>query len=122
MPGAAPDYARLKPLGADSVVEFVIEEYGIRAEKGVPQTWVSGSGRMFRLSDDPSTLSGNARPFKDQMVAVLDAVSVRLARQLSPGATPPGTKELQTPADAKTPAVAGAQPGTVTVTGTDWSS
>ncbi len=50
VPGTAPDYARLKPLGADSVVEFVIEEYGIRTEKGVPQTWVSGSGRMFRLS------------------------------------------------------------------------
>ena len=27
----------------------------------------------------------------------------RLARQLSPNATPPGTKELQTPADAQTP-------------------
>jgi hypothetical protein len=124
VPGGAPDYARLKPLGADSVVEFVIEEYGIRAEKGVPQTWVSGSGRMFRLSDggelwrsgfsgnstaaglpplDPSTLAGDPRPFKEQMVAVLDSVSVTLARQLSPGATPPGTKELQTPADAKTP-------------------
>ena len=124
VPGTPPDYARLKPLGADSVVEFVIEEFGIRAEKGVPQTWVSGSGRMFRLSDggelwrsgfsgnsteaglpplDPSTLAGNTRPFKEQMVAVLDSVSARLARQLSPGATPPGTKELQTPADAQTP-------------------
>ncbi|MGZ6081451.1 MAG: hypothetical protein ACXWK4_11595, partial [Myxococcaceae bacterium] len=130
VPGTAPDYARLKPLGADSVVEFVIEEYGIRAEKGVPQTWVSGSGRMFRLSDggelwrsgfsgtsteaglpplDPSTLSGDTRPFKDQMVAVLDAVSVRLARQLSPTnraggpATPPGTQELQAPVDPRTP-------------------
>jgi hypothetical protein len=37
------------------------------------------------------------------MVVVLDAVSFRLARQLSPGATPPGTKELKTPADARTP-------------------
>jgi len=130
VPGTPPDYARLKPLGADAVVEFVIEEYGIRAEKGVPQTWVSGSGRMFRLSDggelwrsafsgtsteaglpqlDPSTLSANPRPFKDQMVAVLDAVSVKLARQLSPTnraggpPTPPGTQELQTPSDPRTP-------------------
>ncbi|HSP19130.1 MAG TPA: hypothetical protein VLQ79_06440 [Myxococcaceae bacterium] len=130
VPGTAPDYARLKPLGADSVVEFVIEEYGIRAEKGVPQTWVSGSGRMFRLSDggelwrspfsgtstevglpplDPSTLAGNPRQFKEQMVAVLDAVSVRLARQLSPSnraggpPTPAGTGEIQGPADPRTP-------------------
>ncbi len=122
--GTPPDYARLKPLGADSVVEFVIEEFGVRTEKGVPQTWVSGKGRMFRLSDggelwrsgfsgnsaeaglpplDPSALAANPRPFKEQMVAVLDAVSFRLARQLSPGATPPGTKELKTPADGRTP-------------------
>ena len=43
------------------------------------------------------------------MVAVLDAVSVRLARQLSPtnraggGPTPPGTGELRTPTDERTP-------------------
>jgi len=129
-PSTAPDYGRLRPLGADSVVEFVIEEYGVRTEKGVPQTWVQGTGRMFRLGDggelwrsgfsgtsteaglpplDPSTLDSNPRPFREQMVAVLDAVSVRLARQLSPtnragGApTPPGTGELRTPSDARTP-------------------
>ncbi len=130
VPSPAPDYGRLRPLGADSVVEFVIEEYGMRSEKGVPQTWVRGTGRMFRLGDggeiwhtgfsgtstdaglaplDPSALTGNPRPFREQMAAVLDSVSVRLARQLSPtnragGApTPPGTGELRTPADDRTP-------------------
>lgn len=130
VPGGAPDYGRLRPLGADSVVEFVIEEYGVRTEKGVPQTWVRGTGRMFRLGDggelwrsgfsgtsteagltplDPSTLAANPRPFHEQMVAVLDSVSVRLARQLSPtqragGApTPPGTGELRRPGDERTP-------------------
>ena len=129
-PGSSPDYGRLRPLGADSVVEFVIEEYGVRSEKGVSQTWVRGTGRMFRLADggelwrsgfsgnstdaglpplDPAVLSGNPRSFHEQMVAVLDSVSVRLARQLSPtnragGApTPPGTGELRTPADERTP-------------------
>ena len=51
VPGGSPDYGRLKPLGADAVVEFVIEEYGMRTEKGVPETWVKGTGRMFRLGD-----------------------------------------------------------------------
>ena len=129
VPGSPPDYARLKPLGADSVVEFVIEEYGVRTEKGVPQTWVKGTGRMFRLDGgelwhtgfsktsteaglkplDPSGLASDPRPFHEQMVAVLDSVSVQLARQLSPSnraggsPTPPGTGELKTPADAQTP-------------------
>jgi len=130
VPGTPPDYARLRPLGADSVVEFVIEEYGVRTEKGVPQTWVRGTGRMFRLGDggemwrsgfagtsteaglaplDPSTLAANPSPFHEQMVAVLDSVSLRLARQLSPsnragGApTPPGTGELRAPGDERTP-------------------
>ena len=130
VPGSPPDYTRLKPLGADSVVEFVIEEYGVRTEKGVPQTWVRGTGRMFRLGDggelwrsgfsgtsteaglqplDPAALSANPRAFHEQMVAVLDAVSVRLARQLSPtnraggGPTPPGTSELKTAPDERTP-------------------
>ncbi len=130
VPGSPPDYTRLRPLGADSVVEFVIEEYGMRTEKGVPQTWVRGTGRMFRLADggemwrsgfsgtstevgltplDPSTLAANPRPFHEQMVAVLDSVSVQLARQLSPtnragGApTPPGTGELRAPTDERTP-------------------
>jgi hypothetical protein len=129
VPGSPPDYGRLKPLGADSVVEFVIEEYGVRTEKGVPQTWVKGTGRMFRLDGgelwhtgfsktsteaglkplDPSGLASDPRPFHEQMVAVLDSVSVQLARQLSPSnraggsPTPPGTGELKTPADAQTP-------------------
>ena len=130
VPGSPPDYTRLKPLGADSVVEFVIEGYGMRSEKGVPQTWVRGTGRMFRLGDggelwrsdfsgtsvdaglqplDPASLSSNPRAFHEQLVAVLDSVSVRLARQLSPtnraggGPTPPGTGELRTPPDERTP-------------------
>ena len=58
---------------------------------------------------DPSGLASDPRPFHEQMVAVLDSVSVQLARQLSPSnraggsPTPPGTGELKTPADAQTP-------------------
>jgi hypothetical protein len=130
VPSRPPDYGRLKPLGADAVVEFLIEEFGVRTEKGVPETWVRGTGRMFRLGDggelwrsgfsgssieaglpplDPSGLASDPRPFHEQMVAVLDTVSVRLARQLSPAnraggpPTPPGTGELGAPADARTP-------------------
>jgi hypothetical protein len=130
VPASAPEYDKLKPLGADAVVEFVIEEYGIRSEAGVPQTWVRGTGRMFRLGDggeiwrtrfsrtstqaklsplDPTALGQDPRPFHEQMVALLDSVAGTLAGELTPrnraggAALAPGSGELQTPADARTP-------------------
>lgn len=114
-----PDYAKLQPLGADAVVEFLIEGYGLRIEKGVPQTWVKGTGRMFRLADgselwrngfartssdsnlaplNPAALADNPQPFREQMAAVLDGAAVALAQQLNPGGAPLSTGELQTPA------------------------
>jgi hypothetical protein len=119
-----PDYAKLQPLGADAVVEFLIEGYGLRTEKGVPQCWVRGTGRMLRLSDggeiwrngfartssesklaplDPAALADDPQPFREQMAAVLDGAALALAQQLNPGGTPLGSGELQTPADARTP-------------------
>jgi len=130
VPANPPEYDKLKPLGADAVVEFLIEEYGLRAENGVPQTWVRGRGRMFRLGDggeiwrtrfdrtssqaklsplDPAALGQDPQPFHVQMVALLDSVASTLAGELSPRnraggpPLPPGSGELHTPADARTP-------------------
>ena len=49
VPANAPDYNLLKPLGADSVVEFVIEEYGMRSQGGRAGLYVLGYVRLFFL-------------------------------------------------------------------------
>jgi hypothetical protein len=49
VPANAPDYELLRPLGADSVVEFVIEEYGMRSSGGRAGIYVLGYVRMFFL-------------------------------------------------------------------------
>lgn len=49
VPANAPDYELLRPLGADSVVEFVIEEYGMRSSGGRAGLYVLGHVRMFFL-------------------------------------------------------------------------
>ena len=49
VPANAPDYELLKPLGADLVIEFVIEDYGMRSENGHAGAYLIGYGRMFYL-------------------------------------------------------------------------
>ncbi len=51
VPALPPDYDRLKPTGADSVVELVVQEYGLRPESGRSQSYVRGYARMFLLAD-----------------------------------------------------------------------
>jgi len=104
-----PDYAKLKPLGADAVVEFLIDGYGLRSDKGVTQSWVRGTGRMVRLSDggeiwrsgfsrtstdsklaplDPAGLVDDPQPFREQMAKVLDGAAIALAQQLNTTGAP----------------------------------
>jgi len=113
-----PDYAKLKPLGADAVVEFLIEGYGLRSDKGIAQSWVRGTGRMVRLSDggeiwrsgfsrtsadsklaplDPAALVDDPQPFREQMAQVLDGAAIALAQQLNTSGAP---LDLQTPVTA----------------------
>src|SRR5207253_2604720 len=49
VPANPPDYELLRPLGVDAVVEFVVEEYGMRSEGGRAGCFVIGYGRMFML-------------------------------------------------------------------------
>ena len=129
VPAVPPDYTRLKPLGADSVVELVIEDFGLRSESGSGQTYVRGTARMFLLADgtelwrtsfqrtgpeqglpalEPAAVVTDAAPYGVQMRALLDAAAAGLAQDLSPPGrlggrpTPTGTGELSAPADAPT--------------------
>jgi hypothetical protein len=129
VPAVPPDYNRLKPTGADAVVELVVEEYGIRPENGVNQSYLRGYGRMFLLADGSelwrsdfqrsgalqglppltsSAVQSNPAPYGDQLRALLDATAASLALELSPSGraggrpTPAGTGEAGAPADAPT--------------------
>jgi hypothetical protein len=129
VPAVPPDYNRLKPLGADAVVELVVEGYGIKNEAGANQTYVRGYGRMFLLADgtelwrsdffrsgfaqglaslDASAVQSHPGPYGDQLRVLLDATATALAQELMPPGrrggrpTPAGTGELSAPADVPT--------------------
>jgi len=129
VPPVPPDYARLKPLGADAVVELVIEDYGVRSEEGAARTYVKGYGRMFLLSDgselwrapfdstsagaglpalNAAAIASDSGPYGAQMRALLDSAAKGMAAELTPpgrmgGApTPAGSQKLAAPADAPT--------------------
>jgi hypothetical protein len=129
VPAVPPDYSRLKPTGADAVVELVVEEFGLRPQGAKAQTFLRGSARMFLLADgselwrtefqrsgevqglpplDGAALVSNAGPYGDQLRTLLDATAAALAQELTPPGrgggrpTPTGTGELATPPDAAT--------------------
>jgi hypothetical protein len=132
VPANAPDYELLKPLGVDAVVEFVVEEYGMRSEGGHAGLYVVGYGRMFMLDGggniwyrsfradqiesgqphvDPFKVAKDPSIFRSEMTALLKAVAEVFAKDLAPadrrgGSTPPsapGTQELPEGGDNVTP-------------------
>ncbi|MCL2625237.1 MAG: hypothetical protein FWD46_00255 [Cystobacterineae bacterium] len=103
---AEPNYPTLASLNVDSVVELVIEEYGIRSAQGKLRFWVSGHGRMFRLQGgsvlwkrsfyaeeeasslpvlDPFVMAKDSTLYRTRIHWVLDTVAQKLAEDLSPG-------------------------------------
>jgi hypothetical protein len=105
VPANAPDYDLLKPLGADSVVEFVIEEYGMRSSGGRAGLYVLGYARMFFLDGggnqyvrkfradevqsglphlDPFRVAKDPTLFRRHMTDVMIKVAELLARDLNP--------------------------------------
>jgi hypothetical protein len=105
VPANAPDYDLLVPLGADAVVEFVIEDYGMRSEDGHAGAYVKGYGRMFRLESrsevwsrpfdadqieagaphlDPFKVGKDPELFRQAITSLLDEVAARFAQDLSP--------------------------------------
>ena len=106
-PPLPPDYSRLKPTGADAVLEVVVQEYGLRAEGSAAQSYLRGYARLFLLGDGTELwrsefqrsgaaqglaplkvagLESDAGPYGEQLRVLLDASALDLAQQLSPGA------------------------------------
>jgi hypothetical protein len=103
VPANAPDYLRLVELGVDTVVEIVIEEYGVRSERGHAGVFLVGTARMFRIqggelyhrrffSDelrsgaaplDPFAVAKNATLFAEHMRPLIAAVAEQVARDLT---------------------------------------
>lgn len=99
-----PDYSRLVPLGIDWVLEIVVEEYGLRSEKGRAGVYLVGSARLFKLgggeayhrrffSDDvraglehldPFLTAKDPTLFRERMRQMVESIAAQLARDLVP--------------------------------------
>ncbi len=104
VPANPPDYELLRPLGADSIVELVIEDYGLRSSGGHTGAYLAGYGRMFFLGGseiwrekfsvdqldsgapllDPFKVAQEPELFRGAIASLLDAVGEQFARELSP--------------------------------------
>ncbi len=106
VPANPPDYDLLKALGADAVVEFVVEEYGLRSSNGHSGAYALGHARLFLIdgptlwhrsfkvdhaadrtlpSLDPFEAAKEPERFRVELSAILDQVALQLAKDLSPG-------------------------------------
>ena len=104
VPANAPDYERLQALGADTVVEIVVEEYGMRSSGGKAGTYLLGFARMFRIGGgelykrrfivddlnsgleplDPFAVRKNTELFAERIKNSVLAVSIQVAKDLTP--------------------------------------
>lgn len=126
--GSPPDVGRLASIGVDAVVEIVIEDFGLRGEKGKAGIFLFGHARLFRLgggtlyrraffSDelkagleglDPFEVANRPSLFSARLKALLEAIAHQIAVDLSPGqrmdARPPvsrTTSAADKPADSE---------------------
>ena len=104
VPANRPDYDLLRPLSADTVVEFVVQQYGMRSAHGKAGVFVRGYGHMFFLDGgevwrmsfdedevrdgvaalDPFEVGKNPTLFGNTLSRVLDRVAMELADDLNP--------------------------------------
>ena len=104
VPANAPDYDRLAALGADTIVEIVVEEYGMRSEKGRAGAYLIGFARMFRINGpelyhrrfysddlsagleplDPFAVRKNTELFSERIKQMVTAISTQVAKDLAP--------------------------------------
>lgn len=102
------DYSRLKELGADTVLEYVVEEYGMRSVNGVAGVYVVGTARLSTLdgallyqrrffSDevkagfehlDPFDVAKTPNLFRVRLKRVLTAIAEQIAEDVAPTAQP----------------------------------
>lgn len=111
VPANAPNLDLLSPLGADAVVELVVESYGIRSEGGHAGLFLEGYGRMVLMSGrrelwrrsfrvdqidsgdaplDPFAVAreisseSKGQLYRSAMETLLDGVAALFARDLTP--------------------------------------
>ncbi|MBI3183179.1 MAG: hypothetical protein HYZ28_13665 [Myxococcales bacterium] len=105
VPANPPDYELLRPLGADAVVEFVIEDYGMRSTGGRAGTFIEGYGRMFTLAGrgelwrrsfradqidsgsphvDPFRVGKEPAQFRLELTSLIDGVAAQFSKDLNP--------------------------------------
>ncbi len=130
VPANAPDYERLSALGADTVLEVVIEHYGMRSEKGQAGVFVLGFARMFRIkggeiyrrdffSDDlkaglphldPFEVRRDAQKFARRIRQVVSGVAAQVAKDLTVERAASTSTEAKQPEPAAEPKAIEAQP------------
>jgi hypothetical protein len=104
VPANAPDVSRLAPLGVDSVVELVVEDFGLRSSGGKAGIYLYGYARLYRIdggtlyrraffSDelragleplDPFEVAKKPSLFGSRLRTMLSAIAHQIAQDLSP--------------------------------------
>lgn len=104
VPANPPNYELLKSVGADAVVEFVVERYGMRSSGGRAGTFIEGYGRMFFIDGgeiwrrsfsvdqldakaahvDPFRVAKEPVRFRTELSTLIHAVAVQFAKDLNP--------------------------------------
>jgi len=136
VPANAPDYDLVASLGADTIVEFVIQEYGMRSDDGHAGAYLRGYGRMFTLDGrneiwrrpfamdqisqghphlDPFKVGKNPALFREAMTAMVDDVARIFVQDLTPqdrGGAPPAARAATdvVPGKAGAPALEATRP------------
>ncbi len=120
VPANPPNYELLKPYGADAVIEFVVEDYGMRSDDGKAGVYLVGYGRMFRLDGggnlwyrafevdevasktaelDPFAVAKNPQIYRQHMQQLVRAVAELFAKDLMPEGTRSTVDSKPTSAD-----------------------
>lgn len=108
VPARAPDTRQLETLGADTLVEFVIETYGMKGKGGKPTVFITGRGRMAKLGGsalwyrhfslemagegdalDPLRVAQEPQRFRDALAVLIDRAAEQLAKDLQPARSAP---------------------------------
>lgn len=104
VPANAPDLTRLQPLGIDSVLEIVVEDYGLRSVGGKAGIYLLGTARLYRvnggtlyrrafISDelkaglpplDPFEVAKRPSVYADRLKSMLETIASQIARDLTP--------------------------------------
>lgn len=105
VPANAPDVTRLAPLGVDSIIEIVVEDYGLRSQGGKAGIYLYGYAQLYRVGSgavlyrraffsdelragmealDPFEVAKHPSVFSNRLRTMLHAIAHQIALDLSP--------------------------------------